>query len=148
VADDPEFETWNMLGGGGGGDNAPSSLSGDPGGILRGGGGGYDDADATANPNSVRFMNPASMGQRAGFASGGGAHGGGGGGGGGGGMGAMSSGHERRQTLLFLLDARVRRRMARTVLEMGGNAVLGYYQNFDMEGDSGIVRKECKVWMP
>jgi hypothetical protein len=57
-----------------------------------------------------------------------------------GGGGGISSGHERRQTLLFLLDARVRRRMARTVLEMGGNAVLGYHQNFDMEGDSGIVR--------
>jgi hypothetical protein len=56
------------------------------------------------------------------------------------GGGGISSGHERRQTLLFLLDARVRRRMARTVLEMGGNAVLGYHQNFDMEGDSGIVR--------
>ena len=24
---------------------------------------------------------------------------------------------------------------------MGGNAVLGYYQNFDMEGDSGIVAR-------
>jgi hypothetical protein len=126
VADDPEFETWNMIGAS---DAPSSSASGDPGGFLRGGGGGgYD--DAAANPSSVRFMNPASMGLRTGNASGGS----------GGGMAAMSSGHERRQTLLFLLDARVRRRMARTVLEMGGNAVLGYYQNFDMEGDSGIVR--------
>ena len=137
MADDPEFETWNTIGAGG---DAASTAAGDPGGILRGGGmvfgGGYDDddVDASTNHSSVRFMNPASMGHRAGTASGGG------GGGGGGGMGAMSSGHERRQTLLFLLDARVRRRMARTVLEMGGNAVLGYYQNFDMEGDSGIVR--------
>jgi hypothetical protein len=62
----------------------------------------------------------------------------------GGGGATTSSGHERRQTLLFLLDARVRRRMARTVLEMGGNAVLGYHQNFDMEGDSGIVRLRTK----
>jgi hypothetical protein len=133
VADDPEFETWNMIGA----SDAGSSLaSGDPGGFLRGGGGGggYDDVDAAANPSSVRFMNPASLGHRASNASGGG-----------GGMGAMSSGHERRQTLLFLLDARVRRRMARTVLEMGGNAVLGYYQNFDMEGDSGIVRNPGRV---
>jgi uncharacterized protein YbjQ (UPF0145 family) len=47
--------------------------------------------------------------------------------------------HERRQTLMYLLDASVRRRMCKKVLEMGGNAVLGYYQSFDMEGDSGIV---------
>lgn len=132
MADDPEFETWNMIGAG----DAPSSASGDPGGFLRGGGG-YDDLDsASANPSSVRFMNPASIGHRGSNASGGA---------GAGGMGAMSSGHERRQTLLFLLDARVRRRMARTVLEMGGNAVLGYYQNFDMEGDSGIVRKPVRL---
>ena len=46
--------------------------------------------------------------------------------------------HETRQTLLYLLDSCVRRRMCKTVLEMGGNAVLGYHQNFDVEGDSGI----------
>lgn len=34
--------------------------------------------------------------------------------------------HETRQTLLYLLDASVRRRMCKTVLEKGGNAVLGY----------------------
>jgi len=49
--------------------------------------------------------------------------------------------HETRQTLLYLLDASVRRRMSKKVLEMGGNAVLGYYQNFDVEGDSGIVAR-------
>ncbi len=49
--------------------------------------------------------------------------------------------HERRQTLMFLLDASVRRRMSKKVLAMGGNAVLGYYQSFDMEGDSGIVAR-------
>lgn len=49
--------------------------------------------------------------------------------------------HERRQTLMYLLDASVRRRMCKKVLEMGGNAVLGYYQSFDMEGDSGIVAR-------
>jgi hypothetical protein len=49
--------------------------------------------------------------------------------------------HETRQTLLYLLDASVRRRMCKTVLEMGGNAVLGYHQNFDVEGDSGIVAR-------
>ncbi len=31
--------------------------------------------------------------------------------------------------------------MSKKVLEMGGNAVLGYYQSFDMEGDSGIVAR-------
>lgn len=51
--------------------------------------------------------------------------------------------HERRQTLMFLLDASVRRRMSKKVLDMGGNAVLGYYQSFDMEGDSGIVARVC-----
>ena len=49
--------------------------------------------------------------------------------------------HETRQTLLYLLDASVRRRMCKTVLEKGGNAVLGYHQNFDVEGDSGIVAR-------
>ena len=49
--------------------------------------------------------------------------------------------HETRQTLMYLLDAKVRRRMCKKVLEMGGNAVLGYYQNFDMEGDSGMVAR-------
>lgn len=39
--------------------------------------------------------------------------------------------HESRQTVLHLLDASVRRRLAKTVLDMGGNAVLGYHQNFD-----------------
>lgn len=49
--------------------------------------------------------------------------------------------HETRQTLLYLLDAAVRRKMCKTVLERGGNAVLGYHQNFDVEGDSGIVAR-------
>ena len=49
--------------------------------------------------------------------------------------------HETRQTLLYLLDAAVRRKMCKTVLEKGGNAVLGYHQNFDVEGDSGIVAR-------
>jgi len=49
--------------------------------------------------------------------------------------------HESRQTLLYLLDASVRRKMCKTVLERGGNTVLGYHQSFDMEGDSGIVAR-------
>ena len=42
---------------------------------------------------------------------------------------------------MYLLDAKVRRRMCRKVLEMGGNAVLAYHQTFDMEGDSGLVAR-------
>jgi hypothetical protein len=38
--------------------------------------------------------------------------------------------HETRQTLLYLLDASVRRKMCKTVLEKGGNAVLGYHHQF------------------
>ena len=49
--------------------------------------------------------------------------------------------HETRQTLMYLLDAKVRRRMCKKVLELGGNAVLGYHQNFDFEGDSGLVAR-------
>ena len=47
---------------------------------------------------------------------------------------------ESKKTL-YLLDAKVRRRMCKKVLEMGGNAVLGYHQNFDFEGDSGLVAR-------
>jgi hypothetical protein len=31
--------------------------------------------------------------------------------------------------------------MSKNVLEKGGNAVLGYHQSFDVEGDSGIVAR-------
>eukprot|EP00804_Cyclotella_cryptica_P027640 CCRYP_010258-RC/>CCRYP_010258-RC protein AED:0.06 eAED:0.06 QI:237/1/1/1/0.88/0.8/10/2605/828 len=51
--------------------------------------------------------------------------------------------HETRQTLMYLLDAKVRRRMCKKVLEMGGNAVLGYHLSYDMEGDSGLVARTC-----
>ena len=43
--------------------------------------------------------------------------------------------------MMYLLDASVRRRLCKKVLEMGGNAVMSYYQSFDMEGDSGIVAR-------
>jgi hypothetical protein len=49
--------------------------------------------------------------------------------------------NETRQSLLYLLDSSVRRRMSKKVLEMGGNAVLGYCQTFDVEGDSGLVAR-------
>lgn len=52
--------------------------------------------------------------------------------------------HESRQTVLHLLDASVRRRLAKTVLDMGGNAVLGYHQNFD--GMSPISPCDALLW--
>lgn len=54
---------------------------------------------------------------------------------------SRSTSNEARQTLMYLLDAKVRRRMCKKVLDMGGNAVLAYSQNFDMEGDSGLVAR-------
>jgi len=54
---------------------------------------------------------------------------------------ANRTSHETRQTLMYLLDAKVRRRLCKKVLEMGGNAVLGYHQNFDFEDDSGLVAR-------
>eukprot|EP01133_Synstelium_polycarpum_P017539 gene17539-20929_t len=46
-----------------------------------------------------------------------------------------------RQYLLYTLSGKLRRQMGKKVLEMGGNAVLGYKQHFDLEGDSGIVAR-------
>ncbi len=36
---------------------------------------------------------------------------------------------------------KLRRQLGRKVLEMGGNSVLGYHQEFDVEGESGIVAR-------
>jgi hypothetical protein len=43
--------------------------------------------------------------------------------------------------LIFVLQlsGEVRRRIGLKVLELGGNAVIGYKQYFDLEGESGIV---------
>jgi hypothetical protein len=49
--------------------------------------------------------------------------------------------NDSRQLLLFRLSSEVRTRIGKKVREMGGNAVLGYHQNFDIEGDSGIVAR-------
>jgi len=49
--------------------------------------------------------------------------------------------NEARQSLMYMLDSSVRRRMCRKVLALGGNAVIGYRQEFDVEGDSGIVTR-------
>ena len=43
-------------------------------------------------------------------------------------------------TLLTVqLSGEVRRKIGLKALELGGNAVIGYRQNFDLEGESGIV---------
>lgn len=47
--------------------------------------------------------------------------------------------NEARQTLFFKLSGEVQRRIGLKVLEMGGNAVVGYHKCFDLEGESGIV---------
>ena len=48
--------------------------------------------------------------------------------------------NEKRQLLLYRLSCALRRRMGKKAIEMGGNAVPGYIQSFDVEGDSGIQR--------
>ena len=48
--------------------------------------------------------------------------------------------NERRQLLLYELSGKLRRQMGREVLEAGGNHVLGYQQDFDLEGEhSGFI---------
>ncbi|XP_059179627.1 C2 domain-containing protein 5-like [Physella acuta] len=47
--------------------------------------------------------------------------------------------NEARQRLFSKLSGTLQRKLGVKVLEMGGNAVLGYFQNFDLEGESGIV---------
>lgn len=47
--------------------------------------------------------------------------------------------NEARQTLFSKLSGEVQRRIGHKALELGGNAVLGYQQCFDLEGESGVV---------
>ncbi|XP_024947797.1 uncharacterized protein LOC107274679 isoform X2 [Cephus cinctus] len=47
--------------------------------------------------------------------------------------------NEARQTLFFKLSGEVQRKIGLKALDLGGNAVIGYLQNFDLEGESGIV---------
>lgn len=47
--------------------------------------------------------------------------------------------NEARQTLFMKLSSTVQRKIGLMALELGANAVLGYKQNFDLEGDTGIV---------
>ncbi|KAB0801068.1 hypothetical protein PPYR_05422 [Photinus pyralis] len=47
--------------------------------------------------------------------------------------------NEARQTLFFKLAGELRRRIGVKALELGGNAVIGYSQCFDLEGELGVV---------
>ncbi|KAJ9600682.1 hypothetical protein L9F63_026179, partial [Diploptera punctata] len=47
--------------------------------------------------------------------------------------------NEARQTLFFKLSGEVQRKIGLKALDLGGNAVIGYQQCFDLEGESGIV---------
>ncbi len=49
--------------------------------------------------------------------------------------------NDARHALLFKLGATVRRRIGVKVQDAGGNAVLAYVLDFDIEGDSGIVAR-------
>ncbi|XP_039297495.1 C2 domain-containing protein 5 isoform X4 [Nilaparvata lugens] len=47
--------------------------------------------------------------------------------------------NESRQTLFAKLSGEVQRKIGLKVLDLGANAVIGYKQCFDLEGESGIV---------
>jgi hypothetical protein len=53
--------------------------------------------------------------------------------------------NEARQKLFTKLSGEVQRRIGLKVLEMGANSVLGYLQNFDLEGEHGIVVRGKKL---
>ena len=52
---------------------------------------------------------------------------------------ASKSSNESRQKVLYGLSAEVRREVGKKVLDLGGNAVLGFNIHFDLEGASGLV---------
>jgi len=52
---------------------------------------------------------------------------------------ASKAANDSRQKVLYELSASVRRGLARKTLEMGGNAVLGFRVQLDLEGSSGLV---------
>ncbi|CAH1153263.1 unnamed protein product [Phaedon cochleariae] len=47
--------------------------------------------------------------------------------------------NEARQTLFFKLSGELQRKIGVKTLDLGGNAVIGYKQSYDLEGESGIV---------
>ena len=48
--------------------------------------------------------------------------------------------NDARQAVFSQLDGELQRKVGLKVLEMGGNAVLGYRQEFDLEGDAMVAR--------
>ena len=52
---------------------------------------------------------------------------------------ANKSSNDSRLKVLYNLSAEVRRELGKKVIEAGGNAVLAYSVQFDIEGASGIV---------
>ncbi|CAH0562674.1 unnamed protein product [Brassicogethes aeneus] len=49
--------------------------------------------------------------------------------------------NEARQTLFFKLSGELQRKIGVKALNLGGNAVIGYSQHFDLEGECGIVAR-------
>nr|CDS33970.1 C2 calcium dependent membrane targeting [Hymenolepis microstoma] len=49
--------------------------------------------------------------------------------------------NEARQCLFSQLAGELQRKLSRKVLNLGGNAVIGYRLHFDLEGDTGIVAR-------
>lgn len=49
--------------------------------------------------------------------------------------------NQARQLLLYRMTHVLRSRIAKKVIDSGGNAIIGYQQQFDFEGDSGIVSR-------
>lgn len=49
--------------------------------------------------------------------------------------------NEYRQLLLYNLSSKVSVLVGKKAIELGANAVIGYQQQFDVEGDSGIVAR-------
>jgi uncharacterized protein YbjQ (UPF0145 family) len=49
--------------------------------------------------------------------------------------------NEARQLLLYKLTGRLRRRMGRKVRELSCNAVVGYHQHIELEGEVGLVAR-------
>ncbi|XP_018327018.1 C2 domain-containing protein 5 isoform X4 [Agrilus planipennis] len=49
--------------------------------------------------------------------------------------------NEARQVLFLKLSGELQRKIGVKALELGGNAVVGYSQSFDLEGESGIVAR-------
>ena len=52
---------------------------------------------------------------------------------------ANKSSNDSRLRVLYNLSAEVRRELGKKVIDMGGNAVLGFQTHFDLEGASGLV---------